>query len=539
MKNLGTVAVGAGLTALLFSNIGCGERAEGWDAGVSFPLESFGLTGAVAIIDRPVHRVVTLTADDQQQLTRRVIPTGRNIMGAAALPDGSKLVVVSAGHRAQLGDPQADEAPSLTIVDGDASKDAVHFTLETLTAPPSGLALDPAGHWAVLYAAGTVGGAFVENPNELVIIDLSQPASATNPVVHTQQSFGGHPVRLTFSAALSLPAGTRHLLVVESDQDLSIVQLENPTMPEITVPLTSGTDARRLEPAGILIDDGDAARNDDVRIAVRMTNDRNLLTLQLVPAPTANGYRPTVNLTDVGGVPSDMAFVRTDGGLRLAALVPSTRSAVLLDLTTSLGQTVALPASYARLSLVTEAAGASATSDVALLWSAAGEGQGVAFWSLGQTEGQPYRSIETVGVAASVAGVFDVPRPHQSLKILKSASANSFYVLDLQTRTAAPFFTSLADLGVTVSATGERVWTYARNAGSIAVTDLATKHPRSLQVERPIAAVHELRRADGGHALVLLHAGGAVGATVFDAVTADDNTRRLFASLLIGGPYND
>jgi hypothetical protein len=43
-----------------------------------------------------------------------------------------------------------------------------------------------------------------------------------------------------------------------------------------------------------------------------------------------------VNLTDVGGVPSDIAFVRTDGGLRLAALVPTRSAAVLVDPVTSL-----------------------------------------------------------------------------------------------------------------------------------------------------------------------------------------------------------
>jgi hypothetical protein len=49
---------------------------------------------------------------------------------------------------------------------------------------------------------------------------------------------------------------------------------------------------------------------------VRLQNDSSVITLTLEPDPGTTGFRPTVNLTDVGGVPSDIAFVRTDGGLR-------------------------------------------------------------------------------------------------------------------------------------------------------------------------------------------------------------------------------
>ena len=89
-----------------------------------------------------------------------------------------------------------------------------------------------------------------------------------------------------------------------------------------------------------------------------------------------------MNLTDVGGVPTDIAFVRTDGGLRLAALVPTRSAAVLIDPVTSLTTEVALPARYQSLSLVTDVAGggAGAPVDVALLWNGGGAMDGVAFW---------------------------------------------------------------------------------------------------------------------------------------------------------------
>jgi hypothetical protein len=83
------------------------------------------------------------------------------------------------------------------------------------------------------------------------------------------------------------------------------------------------------------------------------------------------------------------------------------------------------------------------------------------------------------------------------------------------------------------------VWTFTPSDLTIAATDLATKHPKSLVIDRPAAAVHEIARSDGGRALIVIHGQGGVGATVFDAITANDETRRLYAGLLTEGEYHD
>ncbi|HET6282864.1 MAG TPA: hypothetical protein VFH73_18005 [Polyangia bacterium] len=528
--------------AVISAAFGCGGRPEAWSTAIEQPAVSFGLTGAVAVLDRPADRVVLLTAEPDQRLRTRSVATGRNITNAVALPDGSKLFVISAGHRAHLGDKETDQPPSLTVIDGAVDPDGKQPVSKridlggVLTDPLSGLAVDPKGRWLVLYAGGGATKAFVENPNELLILDLSRDVGTDNPAVHTLQSFGGRPVRLTFTGPLNLPVGRRELLVVESDQDLSILQLEMPKQSELTIPLTSGLDARRLQPAEIAVDDGEPARNDDARIGVRLLNDRTVITMQLEASAGGAGFKPTLNLTDVGGVPSDIHFVRTDGGLRLAALVPGTSSAVLIDPLTSLTTTVALPAPYARLSLVTGSGGTAApAADVALLWNGGNGKEGIAFWALGQTAGQPYRSIETVGVAAAIDAVFDVPEPNQALKVLKTSKTNAFFVLDLKLRTAAPLVTSTSNIAMTVSPKGERVWTFTPQGVDLAVVDLIKKHPRTLLLERPVQDVHEIARTDGNRALVAVHNAEGVGATVFDALTADDATRRLYAGVLLGG----
>jgi hypothetical protein len=529
--------IAATLAVLLIA--GCGDRAAFWSQPVDLPPSIFGLRAAVAVVDRPTERVVTLVPGDGQSVAVRSLATGHTILNTAVSADGQRLFVLAAGHRAGLGDPQPDEAPSLTIVDTTPAADAParRIDLPFLTDPLSGLALDPGGRWAVLYprGQGAASTAFVENPNELVILDVSAGATA-QPVAHTLKSFGGQVVRLAFTPALLLPGGRqRHLLIVESDQDLSILQLEEPALPEISVPLTSGGDTRRLAPAAVTVDDGDPARDDDARIGVRLDGDSSLVTLQLAAAQGGNGFLPTVNLSDAGGVPTDIAFVRTDGGLRLAALVPARRQAVLVDPETGAVDSVALPAAYQSLSLVTDAAGATAGTDVALLWNGDGATAGAAFWDLGRTTGTPYRSVEPIALSEPVSGVLDVPAPRQGLKVLATRSGDAFFLLDLSTRTAAPLLTnapSIVALGV--SPFGDQLLSFAPASTDAAVIDLGSVHPRSLLVDRPIHQLFEVARPDGGgRSLIAIHDEGTIGATVFDAATADSATRRLYAGLLL------
>jgi hypothetical protein len=545
-------AIAPGLLALVASaglDGGCGGRPDYWSRPIDSSPPAFGLPGAVALVDAEATRVVLLTPGPNQSLTSTSIPVGPDILNAVPSPDGSKLFVVSAGHRAGIGDAQPDESPSLTVIDPSSSLDPVSkYVLATLTDPLAGLAVDPGGRWVVLYASSGTSQPFVSNPNELVILDVTQPPKTAVAVTHTLMSFGGRPERFTFTQPLALPTGSHPLLVVESDQGLSLLQLEHPEIPEISVPLTNASDTSLLTPAGIAVDPGDAS--DGARIGVRLANDTDIVTLQFVAEPGAdltvdNGFLPTVNLTDVGGIASDLAFVHTDGGLRLAALVPSQSKATLIDPITSLTEDVTLPAPYQSLSLVTDpnhdtsATNPGATVDVALLWNGSrSQGQeGVAFWELGHTTDQLFRSIATVGITDVIASVLAVPTVPMgdTLKVLQTASAATFYVLDLSNRTAAPLLTSTSTIGLHVSPAGDQVWTFTPNGTQVAATSLQTKQPRSLLIERPVSQVFEIQRADGGLSAVVLHDEGGIGATVYDAVTLDDQTRRLYAGLLTGG----
>jgi hypothetical protein len=355
--------------------------------------------------------------------------------------------------------------------------------------------------------------------------------------VHTFRSFGGRPQRLSFTRPLGLPGGTRRLLIVETEADVHLLDLDHKERSEITVPLSGGT-GKRLAPAQVVVDDGDPASNEDTRVGIRVSNDTSVITLQLVPpeapgGPDMNDFGVRVNMTDVGGIASDVAFVKTDGGLRLAALVPPISSAVLVEPDTSVTTRVALPAGYGRIALVTDVVGeALPRADVALLWGASSTG--VAFWTLGRTTGQPYRSVDVIAMQEPVANVVDVPRPNVELKVLEASDKTGLYVLNLRSRTASPLLTR-AEATLSLSPDGARLWAYRKQGSELSAIGLPGLATVPLVTDHPIAHVFDVARPEGGHSLIAIHPGGALGATVFDALAPDTATARQHSSLLLRG----
>lgn len=518
----------------------CGDRPSTYDAPVGVP-QAFGLEDEVALVDDNAHRVLLLLPQAEQRLDRVSVPVGKGVIRAEASKDGKRLFVLSTGDLTRK--KGSDEKPSLTMIEGTT---AHRFPLES---PHSGLAIDPLGRWIAIFAAPRAAGGpaqatFVENPNEIVLVDLTAPIeTAVTP--RTLRSFGGFPQRVSFTSPISLSAGPRRLMVVETDQDVALLDLDNlrsaRQRPEITVRLSNGSTAAESRPGGIVVDDGDPTRNDDARIGIRLENGSSVVTLTLAPSlPDAkpedpmqdpNDFRTIVNLTDVGGVPGDIVFVRTEAGLRLAAIVPSTKSAVLVDPETSITTKVDLPEPYSKISLITSVAGGAAGTDTALLYGTGGS-RGVAFWALGRATGQPYRSVEVVSLSTSIGDVLDVPPPRPELKVLAGANANAFYVLNLATRTASPL-TTLGTASLLVSRDGRRLWAFERRHPSLAQVSLADLHPVPLPLDRPIDSLFDVARAGGGRSLVTLDMRGAGGATVLDALAPDTASSRSYYGLLL------
>jgi hypothetical protein len=526
----------------------CGGRPSYWDQPVDSSPPTFGLANGVIVVDDHTHRAIVLTAGTDLQLNRTVLPIGHNFASAVASPDAHSLFVLSSGDWPQT--PDSDQPPSLTVISIDAASLAASEKQYTMAEPHSNLAVDPMGEFVVAYHGPnpTQGPAsatrFAENPNEIVVFDLKATGS-TKPVPYTLQSFGSTPQRLTFTQPMVLPVGSptatsRRLLLVETQLSVKILDLSHffdpKPRPEITVPLTSGMTVQQLSPAGLAVD------LDDGVIAVRTSSDTNIYTLTLLPsgsATAANDFNPLITLVDVGGVPSDLAFVNTDSGKRVAALVPSRSEAVLFDLTHNLPTPIALPSGYSQLSLVTNAVSSpcsgSTKSDVALLWAGGGgNASGVALWTLGVSVCTPYRSVDVLSIADPIQNVDSVP--NGNLKILEATpgGGGAFFVLNLLERTAAPLLTTSTPT-IAIAPDGGRVWAFAQGGTDLASIDLTTLSPIPVTTTLPISNVYDVA-ASSGRALVAMHAQGTVGATVFNALAPDTTTARRVSSILLEGP---
>ncbi len=534
------------MTRLGFALLGslalsCGGRPAGWDTRFESD-DVVGLQTAVAVMDPSLDRVIMLESPSNLGLEATYLPVGKDIVTAVPSPKKDRLFVLSQGEQPRK--KASDELPRLTVIDA-LPKPKVSSTYD-LSAPFSGLDLDPEGEWAIVHA----GEGVVENPNELILVNLERPED--EPVIKSIRSFGGRPSRFTFTSPLTIAGEEpRRVLIVQTEQDLTLIDLAALDDEEITV-LTPETESGRFsQPALVAFHDAD--EDSDPVLAVSFANSPSVLLIGLVGGNQNHAFLPQINsIIDVGGKPTAIDFVQTDGGLRLAALVPTAQHAALVDPKTTTVDLVPMPAPFSGLARITDSIEqASGATDFALLWA---ESQGVVgIWRLDAAVGAPYNSIETFSIAVGVAQVLDVPGPEQGAcvdatrcfaqyKIVEGTGAGDFYLLDLNQKQASLMVTSGRTLDLSLSPDGERLWAFAAGGLEFAQVGFSNLHPSSLAAEVPIRGVYDVGRpnmgSEGGdpaRSAIVLHTGEGLAATVYDAINPDGAVTKFYSGLSYGG----
>lgn len=504
--------------------LACGGRDAGLDVAFD-DAPAIGLNRAVVLPDDPLSRVVVLKSSSPRQLSRTTLPVGQNIVRLQPDVSGEGLLVLSSG--VQPRQEPGDELPSLTLLDT-REEPRVSARYE-LGEPFSALTLDPEGRWVVLSGADEN---FVTNPNQLLLIDLTDPNF--EPVTKTIRSFGAAPERFRFTEALDVPGGPRRFLIVETHQDVTLVDLDDLTRPEITIRLPQTPSGATGRSAQVVVHPGLEEESEDALLAIRLENDPNIVLVDFTPTEAGGDFILTLNLVDVGGAPAELEFVSTDDGLRLAALVPGRREASLVQPATTTVDRVSLPTAFDRLRRVTDGAlPDAAAGDVALLWSPSSNM--VAFWSLGRTGDRAFRSVDVLNLDARVLEVLDVPGDALGHRKLLRAESSRFFVLDLERRQSFPML-SRGDLSLSVAADGLRAWAFSAGSPRFAKVDLGTLQPTSLEIDHPIHQLFDISAGTSGErTLLAVHGAGARGATLLDARAPDTATTRFFPGLLLGG----
>jgi hypothetical protein len=519
------------LSTLLFA---CGGRPAAWDQSFSASAP-VALNDSVAVADGSLDRVLLLSSPGPLELATAEIPVGKNVAAMKASPDGKRLLVLSRGVQPRT--QTEDERPRLTVID---TEGAPRISAEHVFDDPlSGIVLDPELEWAVLYATPD-DNTPVSNPNEIVLVHLQNPEEIP-PQPLTIRSLGSSPRGFVFTSTLNVPNGdARRLLVVQTEHEVTLVDL---SQRDAMLAETQVTQAGLSHvPAQVVFHDRDVVRDPedgeeypvDPQLAVRLEGDSTVLLLPLAP-PAADSDRPfrlEANLVDVGGRPSSIDFVRTDHGLRLAALTGN--SASLVDPRTSNVTPVQLSQQYTQITRVTDDLGAGGGADIALLWSA--NVNNLALWNLGASTTTASRGLSTLQIGTGVKGVRDVPGDaHPTVKVIEGQSGN-FYVLDLATRESSPMVTNNVPLSLSMAPDGQRIWAFLPGDPQFTSVNLGDLHPVTVSAQRAIQSVFDISNATGGRSALVLHQfGGTLGVTLFNALKPDGAETRFYGGLIYGG----
>lgn len=509
---------------------GCGDREEKWDARFTRGA-TVGLTGSVAMADLARDELMMLTTHGDNELAVERLKIGKNIVTAVPSANRQRLFVLTRGEDRRL--KEGDEMPQLFVVRGGTTPEIEqHYDLSN---PARQLALDPLGEWAIAFDSGGV----VVNLNELMLVKLDQPmVKDENPRPLALRSIGGRPQRFTFTTPLTLPNGETHrLLVVETEQDVAVIDLEHPEVPEITVPLPRTAANQAARPVEVTFHDDVPGGEVASFLAVRFDNDSSVLTLRLGdPKPDSTSTLSlSPNLVDAGNLPTKVDFVETDRGLRLAALVPTVKAAVLFDPNTSKSERVQFDQSYSGIARITNSLGVKPDSgDVALLYS--NQAPYIAFWRLGYASATPYASFESYLVDTQISGVLDIPGDEFGhLKLLTGQNQQEFFVLDLDKHESYPM-QAVSGFSLSLAPDGQRAWAFQSGAFDFARLTFDNRHPTSFAVERGIAAVFDIEKRDGGRSTIVLHdTGDDAAVTLFDALNPDSAHTRFVGELKFEG----
>jgi len=293
------------------------------------------LKSQVAYVDSALDRVTLVDmANDTPAIA--TVPIGRNAVTATPSPDRHDLFVVTRGEEA-VHEGEIDQAPMFWVVDANNAGRSSAPIAYPIGSPFDRIAVSPDEHVAIAYfsAAGPDAQGFFRNPNELAIIDLTQPPGDANPTLKTIRSFGSVPEGIELSPPMTVPGTTadpRTFAFVLSENNLTVMDTSHPTLPEISIRLDLG--GQPVTPKEIVFAPNSASAY------VRSDNARDVLQVLLEANSQAttgeNDFMPALAELGAGGGPTDIA-VYDDATPRryVLASTPNTGEVVVIDADTA------------------------------------------------------------------------------------------------------------------------------------------------------------------------------------------------------------
>jgi hypothetical protein len=389
----------------------------------------------VAYVDSALDRVTLLDLehDDPRISTTRI---GRRASVAVPSPDRHLLFVITRGEEA-IHAGEIDQPPQLWVVDTvEATRKAVAYEIGS---PFDRIAVAPDNSMVVAYfsAAGPDAEGFFRNPNELAVIHLREPPSATNPTLETIRSFGSVPEGIVLSPPMVVPGaadGTpRTFAFVLSSNNLTMLDATNPTRREVSIRLDLG--GSPVLPREIVFAPNTSSAY------VRSDNARDVLQVLIEGTPQTTedsaDFRPLLAELGAGGGPTDIAVYDDPSNKRyILASTPNTREVVVIDADTAQFRSVSITDPIDRILLFPSGTDVAPTK--ALFASIGAKMTRVHVLDLVNIE-DPLTQVKlrTIALDKSVRDV--VPVPGRDLAMLVHDDARTVLgLLDMDTESTSP-----------------------------------------------------------------------------------------------------
>lgn len=513
-----------GLTLLTLTS--CRDRAKEFELAMG-ALPPVALDSTLVFVDSSVQVAYVLDVM-HPELAPRQVALGAGASTVARRNGHDDALVLCRGERGGVG--VAPEASSLTVVRGAALEAPRTYELGS---PFNAIAQTPDGASAIVHFRTGEGLAhLLFNPNEIAIVDLDAPPSDVNPARRTVRSFGGVPSAVFFSPPMALPEGPRTIAVILSDRYVTLLDVDHPERPEITVPLALPEDSRSVLPVQVLFDP------DDPTVYVRASASDDIFALRLQEVPSAermgNDFRPSLTQLAVGSRPNDMALFDAGDGKRL--IVPSRASSnvAIVDARSSSVTTIPLDVVADRVLVFDATApGDPTVSPRALLFAADGSVSATSFVDLVQIEERRGRNVETSSMGRPIVGA--LPLLSRGLMVLQHSSATGapgLSLLDLAARTSAPIYADVP-LESAKFGTGEsRIYVAPSYGVRLGFLDLGTFVPGEVRLDASITGVLPL---SGVPVIAIVHPGYGGSVTLLDANDLRRETARSVQGFLLSG----
>ncbi len=491
---LTALAALAALTAVGMAAGACSdERPTGWDRE-RLVIGPVPLKDRVAYVDSSRDQAIVIDAtEDKPRVVRYAV--GRRAIFATPTPDRQHLAVITRGEEA-LRRGQIDQDPFLWLVDvTDPTSVPVGYAIGS---PFDRLAIATDGSVAVAYfsSAGPDSEGFFRNPNELAVIDLTQPPSDTNPVIKTMRSFGSAPDGVVLSPRMAVPGADdptpRIFAFILAPNNVTVFDATYPERNEVSIRLdVSGSAVRPRE----LVFAPNSAK-----VYLRSDNARDVLEIFInsdPPSgndPTANDYRPMLAELGAGGGPADIAVYDDASSRRFVlAATPNTKEVVIIDADTAQFATISTPDPIDRVLLFPD--DPNTVPQVALLASLSSRIPRVHLLSLaGITDELVRADLRTVTLEQNVLDVVSVPGQELGM-IVHDDDRTVLGLLDVAFGSVSP----LQGVGrldsYDFSPDGRYLVGATDGVSRIGFLDLENLHPSDLPLDRP--AVRVLTLANG------------------------------------------